>query len=93
MSVPFKITARSCTKTVTIKMLTSSNESAYFRGRARNERGRDELAFYITIYGPIYSSIYKHGIRSSDVFALAPALSLLVRLARVKSRDEPFTLA
>lgn len=91
MLIPFKITARSCAKTVTLKILTSSNESAYFRGHART---RDGLAFYIMIYGiPIYSSIYRHGIHSSDMFALALTLSLLVRLAGAKSRGEPFTLA
>lgn len=69
-------------------MLTSSNEYAYFRGRTRTRKA-DELAFYITIYEPIYSSIYKHGIRFSDVFAL----SSLIRFARAKSHDEPFTFA
>lgn len=82
------IAARSCVKTLKLKMLTSPNESAYFCGRTRT-READGLAFYITIYGPIHASIYKHGICSSDVFAL----SLLVRLARAKSRDEPFTFA
>lgn len=69
-------------------MLTSSNEHAYFRGRTRTRKA-DGLVFYITIYEPIYSSIFKHGIRFSDVFAL----SLLIRLARAKSHDEPFTFA
>lgn len=69
-------------------MLTSPNESAYFRGRT-GTREADRLAFYITIYGPTYASIYKHGIRFSDVFAL----SLLVQLTKAKNRDEPFTFA
>lgn len=82
------IAARSCVKTLKLKMLTSSNESAYFRGRART-RGADGLAFYITIYGPIHASITSTESSPRMCFAL----SLLVRLARAKSHDEPFTFA
>jgi len=60
-TVQFEIAARSCAKTSTLKILTSSNESTYFCGHTRT-REVDGLAFYITIYEPIYPSIYKHGI-------------------------------